>query len=286
MSVIVVGGANRDLSIHVARRPGPGETVLATGSAESNGGKGANQAWAAARAGAAVEFYGAVGRDAAGADQLDELRRAGVDPRVSIVDDLPTGLAVITVTDDGENSITVVPGANLRAAEAVPSSVPAAATVLVQTEIGWEATERAMSRARRSGARLIVNAAPVLDVDPAAWKCDLLIVNQHEAADVLAQAGLREEDPQEVARRIAAITGAAVCVTYGAGGATLCDGPDADVQHLPTRAVRAVDTTGSGDTFVGHVAARVTMGDSWERAVRSALEAATRSVQHPGARVW
>lgn len=285
MSVIVVGGANRDLSIHVTRRPGPGETILAIGSTESNGGKGANQAWAAARAGAAVEFYGAVGRDAAGVDQLDELRRAGVDPRVSIVDDLPTGLAVITVTDDGENSITVVPGANLRATESLPESVPAGSTVLVQTEVGWNASERAMAMARACGARLIVNAAPVLDVDPESWRCDLLVVNEHEAGDILARAGVATRDAAEAARSISSLTGSAVCVTYGAAGATLCESPAADVRHLPTRAVRAVDTTGSGDTFVGHLAARVTLGDSWEQAVRGALEAATRSVQHPGARV-
>lgn len=284
MSVIVVGGANRDLSIHVTRRAGPGETVVATSSAESNGGKGANQAWAAARAGAAVEFFGAVGPDAAGADQIDELRRAGVTPRVTIVDELPTGLAVITVTDDGENSITVVPGANLRASDALPSAFPPEATVLVQTEVGWEASERAISAARRSGARLIVNAAPVLDVDPTAWACDLLVVNQHEAVDILNQTGVTAADEADVARRVALATGASVCVTRGADGAMLCLRPDAGVVHLPTRAVRAIDTTGSGDTFVGHLAARVDRGDSWEDAVRSALDAATRSVEHAGAR--
>ncbi|KRA24930.1 hypothetical protein ASD65_11185 [Microbacterium sp. Root61] len=287
MSVIVVGGANRDLSIRVDRRPGPGETVLATASQESNGGKGANQAWAAARAGAAVEFIGAVGSDAAGTDQLDELARAGVVSRMRIVDDLPTGMAVITVTPDGENCITVIPGANDRVADLVPTSFPSDAIVLVQTEIGRRASELAMASARRSGARLVVNAAPVLDIEPRAWECDLLVVNEHEAADILARIGADDITGERVAREILVHTGAtAVCVTLGSRGALLCSGVGQETVHIPTRRADPVDTTGSGDTFVGYLVARASFGHTWPDAVHAGLAAATDSVERAGARVW
>lgn len=287
MSVIVVGGANRDLSVRVERRAGPGETVVATGSYESNGGKGANQAWASARAGAPTVFIGAVGDDRAGIAQRDELVRAGVVPQLSVIDGLATGLAVITVTDDGENSITVVPGANERVADIVPTTFPADAFVVVQTEIGRHASELAMTASRRSGARLIVNAAPVLDIDPRAWACDLLVVNEHEAADILRAAQAGDVTGPRVAQTILALTGAeAVVVTLGAAGAYLCTGTSGEVQHLLTRPATPVDTTGSGDTFVGHLAARAFLGDDWATAVSAALAVATASVEQAGARVW
>jgi len=190
--VVVVGSANADFATHVERRPQAGETVMAASSYQRAGGKGANQAAAAARAGAAVWFVGAVGDDQLGRAQLDALRQVSVDvSHVLINAEAPTGAAFITVTPDGENSIVVASGANalLHADEAVArlSALPAPAVVLIQTEIPVPTVDAVARWCAADGVRLVLNNGPFRQLDASTLQvADPLVLNEHEAHLFLA----------------------------------------------------------------------------------------------------
>ncbi|QPK79663.1 ribokinase [Corynebacterium lizhenjunii] len=256
-SLCVVGSINADLMVSVARHPQPGETVLGSGGAVLAGGKGANQAVAAALQGAHVTFVGAVGDDAYAAAALEHLKATGVDLQaVARRADTSTGLAVITVAADGENSIVVVPGANAAVdAEYVSSqaaTIEAADIVLLQGEIPADGFRRAVEIARAAGARVVVNLAPVIPVDRTALlAADPLLANEHEAGLILEQLGHPpdpEATPQQLAQALLDAGCASVLLTLGAQGAVLADA--AGLTPIPTR-VAAVDTTGAGDAFAG-----------------------------------
>ncbi len=294
--VLVVGGINADLVVETRVRPGPGETVLGSGYRVGRGGKGANQAVAAALAGARVRMAGAVGADAWGREQLADLSRFGVDiGGVRILANAPTGLAMIAVTPDGENSILVSPGANhaldadsllLPGAAATASYVTDAASaaisatmvdddatatpdvVIAQCELQPAVIERTVSFARDIRARLLINAAPVIALSAEAYgAADPLVVNEHEARAVLARYGQlnrRRSGGQsqlrlpaaELAEAVWRATSAgSVVVTLGAQGAAIASKDQTRV--VPGEKVTAVDTTGAGDVFVGTLAARL-----------------------------
>jgi ribokinase len=298
--VLVVGGINADLVIETSRRPGPGETVLGSAYVLGYGGKGANQAVAAAVAGVAVAMVGAVGADEWGRAQLAELVRFGVDvSTVQILAGTPTGLAAIAVTPDGENSILVAPGANHAiSAEGLAQSLTAAwagggrdgDVVVAQCELAPAVIEEAARFARSIGARLTVNAAPVIDVSAATLAAaDPLVVNEHEARDVLRGRGTGVGTATAVAagvrlaRDVLRVTGArSVVVTLGADGAAIATA--AGSRQVAGEKVEVVDTTGAGDTFVGTLAARLSLGDELEQAVREACAAAARCVTWFGTR--
>ncbi len=279
--VVVVGSANVDTAVRVARIPGPGETVLATGSVRSAGGKGANQAVAAARAGGApTSFIGCLGEDADGAMLRRLLGADGV--RTDLVDDVaePTGIALITVDDAAENTIVVVPGANAALRHLTPAQrdrVAGAAVVLAQLEVPMDAVVEA-ARSRATGATFVLNAAPSAPLPDDLWPLvDVLVVNEHEAAD---QAGT----PADVAaaadvllRRVPT-----VLVTLGSAG-VLVARRDAAPVTVPAPTVTAVDTTAAGDTFCGVLAAALAGGADEVEAVRLACAAASLAVQRPGA---
>jgi ribokinase len=184
MSVLVFGSANADLIFRVPRLPTPGETVLGPGWRAMAGGKGANQAVAAARDGAPVSFAGAVGRDAMAAIATAGLRDAGVDLSLLVESDAPTGCAAICVDPSGRNQIAVASGANLSVrADQVPDGALRGATLLLQMEVPRAETEALIARARALGARLLLNLAPAAEIAQAALGAlDLLIVNEGEAA--------------------------------------------------------------------------------------------------------
>jgi ribokinase len=293
-TVVVVGGVNQDLTVHVETRPRGGETVVGRGPLASWGGKGANQAVAAAHAGARVRLCAAVGSDPVGADAVESLRASGVDvAAVRAVPGVSTGMAFIVLTPDGENSIVVGAGANAElgapdvgAALAEDQADRVVDVVLVQTEPGPEPVRAAAAEASRRSLRLVLNAAPVEDAAPEALAlADPLVVNEHEARDMIA---LRGDDagsvPDEhLAGHLRAVLGApSVVVTLGASGAVVAH--DDGQQHVPAPQVGAVDTTGAGDVFVGVVAARVADGWDLPRATRDACEAAARAVESEGAR--
>ena len=289
-TIAVVGSINADLGLRVTRHPRPGETLPGTGGGVTPGGKGANQAVAAARLGAHVVMVGAVGADAHASPALTGLRDAGVDLTAVVAhEDLPTGLAVVTVADDGENSIVVVPGANARVdADAVRASADAirdAAAVVLQGEIPRSGIEAA---ARACTGRLVLNPAPVLDLDPEVIRAaDPLIVNEHEAAGVLAQllpAGERiPAEPAERIRALAAQGVRSVVLTLGSRGALVLENADAPLREIPAARVKAVDTTGAGDAFIGALAAEIVTGASLADAARFASRVAAYSVTSTGA---
>ncbi len=281
-AVVVVGSANVDTAVRVARIPGPGETVLATGSLRSAGGKGANQALAAARAGGApTSFIGCLGDDADGAMLRRLLDADGVRLELVATVPEPTGVALITVDDAGENAIVVVPGANasLRTLDdAQRERVARAAVVLAQLEVPAGVVVEA-ARSRAPGARFVLNAAPSAPLPDALWPLlDVLVVNEHEAAD---QAATPPGDVDAAARVLLGRV-PSVLVTLGAAG-VLVARRDAPPVTVPAPAVRAVDTTAAGDTFCGVIAAALAGGADDVEAVRLACAAASLAVQRPGA---
>jgi ribokinase len=282
--LFVVGSVNADLVVAVPSRPRPGETVLGGDLQTLAGGKGANQAVAAARLGSRVGLLARVGDDAHGTFLRGAVKRAGVDDRTLLVTrDAPTGVALITVTRDGENSIVVAPGANRRLGpedvEHAEAELAAAAVLVVQLEIPQRTCTRVAEIARDRGRRLILNAAPARDLDPAVLTtADPLVVNEHEAAYYLRGAAA----PVDAAGRLVALGPASVVVTLGSAGAVYATAGQAPV-GVPAPSVEVLDTTGAGDVFVGALAAELADSGSLDRAVRVAVAAAALAVQAEGA---
>lgn len=278
--VVVVGSANADLVVGVERHPGPGETVLGGDLHRTPGGKGANQAVAAARAGdAATAFVGALGTDDSADLLLESLTGAGVDTSLVARTTTPTGTAFIIVGPGGENAIVVAPGANRQVAvsPAAAARIGAAAVVLAQLEIPLE-TVVAAARARRTGALMVLNAAPSRELPDELWhELDVLVVNEHEAADLAGVAG----EPGALAASLLARV-PAVVVTLGAAGCLVAVRRE-PVVALPAPGVEAVDTTGAGDTFCGVLAAGLARGEDLVAACRRAVAAAALAVTRPGA---
>ena len=267
--VLVLGSLNVDLVTRVERHPRPGETVLGDGLQELAGGKGANQAVAAASAGASVAMVGCVGDDAGGTVYLGRLTALGIDTTgVRVCSGARTGHAVVTVSDDGENSIVVIPGANDLLDEREIAAVDALEpgdVLLVQLEVPRAVVCAAVRRAAGAGARVVLNTAPyaALPADVVALG-DPVVANEHEMA-ALAEAGAEP---------------ASLLVTFGANGAAW-DGVTA-----PAHAVAAdevVDTTGAGDAFCGALAASLAGGADQEQALDRALAAGAAAVRHAGA---
>lgn len=284
MGITVVGSINADLTVNVERHPAPGETLLGTGGGITAGGKGANQAVAAAKLGAEVTMVGAVGPDANAAHATALLREAGVDlHHVEEVADV-TGLAVITVDADGENTIIVVPGANAAVtAEFVQrhrDAIEGAELVLLQGEIPADGFTRAVALA---GGRVVVNLAPVVEVArEALLRADPLMANEHEAGLILAQLGLPATGtPEELATRLVGAGFASVVLTLGAQGALVADG--SGVVPVASPRVRAVDTVGAGDAFAGACCHMLVQGETLVDAARFAARVGAFAVTRPGA---
>lgn len=272
-TIVVVGSVNVDLLAQVQRHPRPGETLHGTGGQMLPGGKGANQAVAAARLGARVAMVGAVGSDVQAEAALSAMREAGVDLGHVAEIDGPTGLAIVTVAEDGENSIVVIAGANdamgagrVRAAAEV---ISAARIVVCQGEIPRDGIEALPALVT---GRFLHNPAPVMELDPAVLRAsDPLVVNQHEAGLVLAQLAPGQEAPEDPEAVVAALRAAGIpsaVLTLGADGSLVAD--QAGVRRIPPAPVEAVDTTGSGDAFIGALALGLARGDDLATAARLA----------------
>jgi len=286
---VVVGAVNVDLVVRAPRLPGPGETVVGPEMHRFGGGKGANAAVAAARAGVdgvGVRYAGAVGDDELGASALAELRADEVDvSAVAVLAGVATGVALIVVDERGENQIAVGAGANGRVdAEAVRAAVAGAAAVLVSTEIPAAAVVAAVEAAAAAGLVCVLNPAPVLpELTDLLERGPVLTPNGGELADLAAAAGVPGADPSALATALAERTGAPVVVTLGGDGVLVVE-PGLDPVHLPAEPVTVVDTTGAGDAFNGTFAARLTAGDDVVAAARAANAAAARAVTTRGAR--
>ena len=286
--IVVVGSVNADLVLEVARHPLPGETAIGVRSTVLPGGKGANQAVAASRLGARTALVGAVGRDPYAHVAVSGLLGSGVDLAHLGDVDGPTGLAVVTVAESGENSIVVLPGAN---ATVSPATVDAAAGLIrearvcvLQAEIPLDAVRRAAQVAASAGTRVVLNVAPACTL-PVATLClaDPLVVNEHEARSLLGLAGSRVESAEHAAELLTSLGVRSVVITLGAAGVLGID--HGRGWSLPARAVPARDSTGAGDAFVGALAVGLARGESPEHAALTATRVAAFSVQHLGAQV-
>jgi ribokinase len=263
--ILVFGSINVDLIVPVPHLPHPGETVLGGDYSILPGGKGANQALAARRAGAEVMLAGAVGTDTFADVALVTMRREGVDTRLVRTVEQPTGCAAIMVSTGGENAIAVASGANVSVcADQVPEELLGPDTILVaQMEVPAGETEIMIGRVGARGGCSLLNLAPALPVDPALLRnIDLVVANEGEAATLGSEPA-----------RIAQLPRLGLVVTRGPMGATafLRGGGRIEVPALP---IEPVDTTGAGDTFVGVLAAALDLGSTLESALRRASAAA------------
>lgn len=261
-SLIVLGSANTDYTVLVDRHPLPGETLLGHELVVATGGKGANQALAAARSGAMPVFLGAVGDDANGRQMLDALGSGGVDvSSVAVVDDAPTGIALITVSRDGENTIVVAAGANGRVnaheVEAALRTLAGPGTVLLaQLEIPLAVVVEAAAIIDELGGRTVLNLSPSREIPDALLAlCDPLVVNEAEAHDL---SGLTVDSVETATAVASALLERcrSVVITLGGDGAVFAS--PTETGHLPAPRVTVVDTTGAGDAFVGALAAELT----------------------------
>ncbi|MFI5770289.1 ribokinase [Streptomyces sp. NPDC051658] len=283
--LLVVGSANADLVVGVERRPAPGETVLGSDLAVHPGGKGGNQAVAAARLGARTALLARVGDDAHGRLLLDAQRAAGVDTAGVLVGGAPTGVALITVDPSGDNSIVVSPGANARLTpEDIRAAGPlfgAARVVSVQLEIPLE-TVAEVAGAMSPGTRLVLNPSPPAPLPGHVLAaCDPLVVNEHEARYMLGEAA--GSTPQEWARALLAFGPRSVVITLGAAGALVADRRSGDAVPVPGIEVAAVDTTGAGDAFTAALAWRLGLGEELAEAAAFAVRVGTAAVTRQGA---
>jgi ribokinase len=282
MRAVVVGSLNMDLVLGVEELPSKGQTLLSRSRERSPGGKGANQAVALARLGARVAMVGAVGDDPDGAELLAALAAAGVATgQVSVRPRVPTGLAVVCVTPDGDNAIVVAAGAN---AGLLPGDVAAAAPafagaglLLAQLEVPPETVLAAARAGREAGALVVLNAAPAREL-PAGLlgQVDVLVVNDGEAA---ALAG--PVDPRDAAARLRDRGPRVVVVTLGGRGCLVAE--EGGVTALPADQVEAVDTTGAGDCFAAALGFGLAEGRGARPAARLAAAAAALAVTRPGA---
>lgn len=285
-----MGAINQDEVARVHTHPAPGETVVTNSIDFFPGGKGANQAVAAATAGfdVRVQMLGAVGEDVAGDVQLAALLSAGVDASlVRRVIGTPTGRAYITVSHDGQNSIVVGLGANAFVSQVNLNGATVPEVVIAQTELGSAPIEALAQYARDVGARLVVNDAPVVQLSSRAlMAADPLVVNEFEARDLLGRHGADSPGlpPEQVVARLHQVTSSrSVIVTLGEKGSVVSD--DDGIRLLPAvAALTVVDTTGAGDIFVGSLAAALAVGHGMDDAVRHATAAASAAVSWRGAR--
>lgn len=282
--VVVVGSSNTDMIVQADRLPRPGETVLGGDLVMAAGGKGANQAVAAARLGAQVAFVARVGNDMFGAEAIERFRREGLDVSHVVRDpEAPSGVALIVVEPGGQNIIAVAPGANARLS---PDDVAAArevfvgaGVVLLQLEVPVETVLAAAQAGRQAGARVILNPAPAPSgpLPDEIWaSVDIVTPNETEAAALTGA-----DAPEDAARALLARGVGIVIVTLGAEGALVAtrDG----MQRVPGFPVQAVDATAAGDAFNGALAVALARGDDLDVAARYAHAVAAISVTRLGA---
>jgi ribokinase len=285
--VFVVGSVNHDILVRTVRHPLPGETVIGKSLTTGLGGKGLNQAVAAARGGATVIMVGAVGNDDAGIAARDQLHADGIDVgRVLIRADVNTGSAVVTVDDSGENSIVVVPGANGTLdgndVSELLADLRSTDIVLLQNELPPAAGASAARAAREAGARVVWNAAPAptaLDAIPDT--IDVLAVNEHELECIAELLGVAQSDCNSLIAAVGRHLNTVVVCTLGGEGSIVVDGNRGET--VPAASVNVVDTTAAGDTFIGYLASDLPSDGITAAHLHVAGAAAGLTVSRPGA---
>lgn len=280
--LVVVGSTNLDIVVPVRHIPRPGETVVGDDHFRAAGGKGSNQAVACARLGGRTAFVGCIGDDDAGKTLRASLEDAGVDTaNIEVIVDTPSGIALIVVDDQGENTVTVSPGANsqLRPEQLPPPLLEHAAAVLIQLEIPLETAVRAAELAEGT---VVLNPAPGRALPTELLRhVDVLVPNRSELA-ILSGRDEEPDDIDEIGVLARALPGPArVVVTLGSDGAVVVE--EDRLVHVPAHQVTAVDATGAGDTFCGALSVALVEGEDLVTATRWAVAAAGLSVTVRGA---
>ncbi len=286
-NITVVGSSNTDMIVKAARIPRPGETILGGDFSTAAGGKGANQAVAAARAGGSVTFIARVGDDLFGNEALNGFRADNIDvSAISQDSDAPSGVALILVDDNGENSIAVASGANARLTpadiEAAQDSIENADVLLMQLEVPLEAVESAAQIAAANDVPVILNPAPARELpDSLLANCSIITPNETEAELLTSITVESESDAKKAADALKARGVGTVIITLGARGVFVSD--ESFEGMVKGFSVEAVDTTAAGDVFNGAFAVAFAEGKTLNDAVRFANAAAALSVTKLGA---
>jgi ribokinase len=284
--IVVIGSSNTDMIIKSPHLPGPDETVLGGSFTIVQGGKGANQAIASARAGGDVLFITCVGDDSFGQNSITELTREGIDTSfVKIIKDVPSGIAMINVAETGENSISVAPGANSQLLPGdiikAENSIKDADIVLMQLEIPIDTIATAVKIAHKYKVPVILNPAPACILsNEILSRVDIITPNEREAA-LLAGVKATDNNFSDMARSLRKSGPGIVIITLGENGAFYFH--DEVEKHVEGFKVNVVDTTAAGDTFNGFLAVSLAQGDELEFAIRMANKAASLSVTRLGA---
>lgn len=288
-SICVVGASNMDLLTKIPRLPRLGETLIGYRFHMGCGGKGANQAVMAARMGARVTMVTKLGRDPFGDITFNNYKKHGINTEFVFWDDETfSGVAPIFVDDEGRNIIVIVPGANFRLTpedvRKAEAAIAEADVVVCQLEVPLEVTVEALRLARRHGRTTIFNPAPAMDIpDEVTRLSDILAPNEPETEALTGLPVRNLEEAREAALRLLQRGPGSVVITLGERGALLAR--NGAVQHFPAFPVKAVDTTGAGDAFIGALAVRVALGEPLEKAVVFANAAAALSVTKIGTQV-
>jgi len=287
-NILVIGSSNTDMVVRVGGLPLPGETVLGDQFQIFAGGKGANQAVAAQRAGATVRFLGAVGSDDFGKAAIDALVDEGIDTdAVQVIGGVPSGVALILVDQNGENCIAVAPGANAHITPEVVHEYghifPDVGFLLVQLEMPMDAVEKAIALAAENDVKVILNPAPAASLSDTLLKNLFCITPNASELKTLTGKDVRNAKTAAAAASVLLQRGVQnVVVTLGEAGALICNSDG--THHEKAVAVQVVDTTGAGDTFNGVFTAKLAAGKSLRDALRLAVSAASLSVQYAGVR--
>lgn len=287
LQITVIGSINTDMVVRTPMLPKPGQTVVGGEFFMTAGGKGANQAVAAARLGAKVAMVGKVGADVFGDSAIERLESEGIDTSlVSREGERPSGVALISVDDSGENHIVVAPGANdsvdCEYIESAFTEIPHASLVLLQLEIPLEAVKHAVTLARQKGCRIILDPAPARQLPSSLVAGAYLLTPNETEAEILTGIKVGDENSaHEAAARLLAEGAENVAVTLGAGGVLLATGENARL--IPAPEVNAVDTTAAGDCFNGSAAVALARGLSLGASVEFACRAASIAVTRLGA---
>ncbi|WP_223529767.1 ribokinase [Pseudomonas sp. GL-R-19] len=285
--VVVIGSLNMDLVTRAPRLPKGGETLIGQSFCTVSGGKGANQAVAAARLGAQVSMIGCVGSDAYGEALRGALLAEQIDCQAVSAVDGSSGVALIVVDDSSQNTIVIVPGANgaltTEAIDRFESVIHAADVLICQLEVPDASVGHALKRGRELGKTVILNPAPASRPLPSDWyaSIDYLIPNESEASALSGLSVDSLDTAQAAATRLIALGAGKVIITLGAQGSLFADGQR--FEHFPAPVVKAVDTTAAGDTFVGGFAAALAAGQDEVSAIRFGQVAAALSVTRAGA---
>ncbi|MBJ2345675.1 MULTISPECIES: ribokinase [Pseudomonas] len=286
-NVVVIGSLNMDLVTRAPRLPRGGETLIGESFSTIPGGKGANQAVAAARLGAQVSMVGCVGSDAYGQQLRGALLAEGIDCQAVSVVDGSSGVALIVVDDNSQNAIVIVAGANGELTPTVlerfDAVLQSADVIICQLEVPDATVGHALKRGRELGKTVILNPAPASRALPSEWYAyvDYLIPNESEAMVLSGLAVDSLETAEAAATQLIASGAGKVIVTLGAQGLVFANG--SSFEHFPAPRVKAVDTTAAGDTFVGGFAAALASGKDEAEAIRFGQVAAALSVTRAGA---